>query len=95
MTPRDALLAAVRGRPADEPVTVAAGWIQQLLATLDAGVAIDLSAVRVAELLGRDPVTIGTWCRSGFFPGAYKLRGRQWRIPRPALEQFQRTEAER
>ncbi len=90
MTPREALLAMVQNLPPDEPVVVPAGWIQALLVTEISPVNVDLSGAAVAERLGRSPVTISSWCRLGMFPGCYRLRGREWRIPAAALETFQR-----
>lgn len=49
---------------------------------------VDLTVAGVAEKLGRRPSTVRAWCERGELPGAYKLRGREWRIPRSALEAF-------
>lgn len=38
-----------------------------------------------AERANRAPSTVRTWCTEGRLPGAKKLRGREWRIPRSAL----------
>jgi hypothetical protein len=92
---RSALLAAIRGRAPDEPVTVPAAWLQSVLAEPDAAVPVDLTAGRIAELLGRDPMTVAAWCRAGLFEGAYKLRGREWRVPAASLQDFQRREGRR
>ncbi len=90
MNRRTALLAMVENLPPDEPVTVPAGWIQAVLVTEASPLNVDLSGAAVAELLGRSPVTIAGWCRLGLFPGCYRLRGREWRIPAAALDAFQR-----
>lgn len=45
----------------------------------------------VAELAGRfhrSPSTIRDWCEHGRFEGAYKLNGRDWRIPQAAVDTF-------
>lgn len=94
MTPRDALLAAAKGRAPDEPVTVAAGWIVAVLASPEAGPSVDLTAANVAELMGRDSDTVTTWCRCGLLPGSYKLRSKEWRIPASALASLQRREGQ-
>lgn len=59
-----------------------------------AQVSVDLTVAEVAELLHRAPGTIRGWCASGELPGAYRLRGREWRIPTAAVEAFQRHQAE-
>ena len=45
----------------------------------------------IGELAGhfhRSPSTIRDWCEHHRFEGAYKLNGRDWRIPQAALEAF-------
>ncbi len=54
---------------------------------------VDLTVEQVAEKLGRAPSTIRNWVREGRIPGAYKLRGRENRIPRAALRSFLEREA--
>ena len=51
-------------------------------------VVADLSAVDVAAELGRRPGTIRGWFARGDFPGAYRLHGREWRVPRAALRAY-------
>ena len=48
----------------------------------------DLTVNEVAKELGRSPSAIRGWCAIGHIPGAYKLRGREWRIPQAALSEF-------
>src|SRR3990167_91071 len=48
----------------------------------------DLTAAQLAERLRRRPSTIRGWCERGELPGAYRLNGREWRIPPAALEAF-------
>jgi excisionase family DNA binding protein len=45
----------------------------------------DLTAQDAAALLDRSASTVRGWCASGVLPGAYRLQGREWRIPRGAL----------
>lgn len=49
----------------------------------------------VAALLGRSPSTIRDYCRKGLLPGAYRQRGRDWRIPWSAITAFHEAEAQR
>lgn len=54
----------------------------------------DLSVVGAGQVLARSPSTIREYCRAGLLPGAYRQRGREWRIPRAAIRSFQRAESE-
>ncbi len=51
-----------------------------------------LTVEEVAEILKRAPSTIRTWLGKGMIPGALKL-GREWRVPRTALDRFLETQA--
>lgn len=46
---------------------------------------VDLTVKEAGDLLNRSPNTVRWWCRSGVLPGAYRLRGHEWRIPREAI----------
>ena len=48
----------------------------------------DLTVEQVAARYGRTAVTVRSWLGSGKFPGAYKLHGRDWRVPSDALRAF-------
>lgn len=48
----------------------------------------DLSLEAAAAEVHRATSTVRGWCSSGALRGAYKLRGRDWFIPRPALRAF-------
>lgn len=52
----------------------------------DVGPLGDLTLQQVAEATGRAVSTVRTWCNSGRLPGCYRLNGRDWRVPRAALE---------
>ena len=49
----------------------------------------DLTVPQLAARLGRKPVTIRGWCEHGRFVGAYKLNGRDWRIPLSGVLAFE------
>ena len=49
---------------------------------------VDLTIPEAARLFGRGKSTIRSWCASGLIPGCYRLRGREWRIPRQGLSAF-------
>jgi len=41
---------------------------------------MSVSLLEVAKSLGKNPRTIRRWCERGFVPGAYRTKGRHWRI---------------
>jgi hypothetical protein len=53
----------------------------------------DLSVEEAGELLARSASTVREYCRAGLLEGAYRQRGREWRVPRGAIRRFQRAEA--
>jgi hypothetical protein len=87
------LWALVEALPPNTVVPVPAGWLRDILG---AGVAepasgsslVDLTCEDVGQLFDRSASTVRAWCAAGQFPGAYRL-GREWRIPRGAIEAFQ------
>ncbi len=48
----------------------------------------DMTLDDVAAEVGRAVSTIRTWCNGGRLQGAYRLNGRDWRVPRAALRAF-------
>jgi hypothetical protein len=98
MVDRDGLLRLAQALPDGTAVPVPRGWLLELLSGAGAPAAptqaleMDLTPEEVGAALQRSPVTIRAFCRANLFPGAYRLRGRQWRIPRTALSAFQMTE---
>lgn len=54
---------------------------------------VDLTVQEVARLLDRSPSTVRWWCNEGTLSGAYKLRGREWRVPRQALRDLRDEQA--
>jgi excisionase family DNA binding protein len=81
--------ALVQAAPPDGTVTVA--WLAELLeheaATSEAR-EDDLTVEDVAAAFGRAVSTVRSWCQAGRIPGAYRLRGREWRIPPAGLDAF-------
>jgi excisionase family DNA binding protein len=51
----------------------------------------DLTVEAVAERFGRHPSTVRGWISQQLLPGAYRLRGREWRVPAAALRAFEAT----
>jgi hypothetical protein len=57
--------------------------------------AVDLTVSDLATLFGKRPSTVRAWIERGDFPGAYKLHGKEWRVPPSALDAFQQTQRAR
>ena len=76
--------------PDEAAVTFPVVWLrQQLEVEGPDGVEIDdLTCERAAEALDRSASTVRDWCRAGNILGAYRLKGREWRIPKSALREF-------
>jgi hypothetical protein len=56
---------------------------------------VDLSIRGLAQLFGKQSSTVRAWVERGDFPGAYKLNGKEWRVPLGALEGFQDLQRQR
>lgn len=54
----------------------------------------DLTVPEVAALMGRSASCVRGWCRTGELD-AYRFKGREWRVPRPALAALQERERTR
>ena len=50
---------------------------------------LDLTIRDLAKLFGKQPSTVRAWVERGDFPGAYKLHGKEWRVPVSSVEAFQ------
>ena len=48
----------------------------------------DLTLSEIAERVGRATSTVRNWCSRGLLVGAYRLNGRDWRVPSVALDAF-------
>ncbi len=107
MTLRDSIAALVDVAPLD--ATVPVRWLAEQLA-LDAAEApspltlasngddvralVDLTVGELAAVLNRSTSTIRMWIGAGQLPGAYRLHGREWRVPRDAIVTMQRKAVE-
>lgn len=85
------LLRALDPLPDDASVPV--GWIRQELdgetvEEEDGRPLADLTVAEVAEELDRGASTVRGWLSAGKIPEAYRLHGREWRIPRSALREY-------
>jgi hypothetical protein len=53
---------------------------------------VDLTIRDLARLFGKQPSTVRAWVERGDFPGAYKLHGKEWRVPVSSVEAFQKRQ---
>src|SRR5205814_7168676 len=56
---------------------------------------VDLTIRDLAQLFGKRPSTVRAWVERGDFPGAYKLHGKEWRVPVSGVEAFQNWQRRR
>ena len=56
---------------------------------------VDLSIRGLAQLFGKQSSTVRAWVERGDFSGAYKLNGKEWRVPLSAVEGFQNLQRQR
>ena len=89
---RDRLESIVGALPDSASVTVPVGDLREWL-ECDGGaggpdIMTDFTVDDVAELLGRTPACVRGWCRAHRVPGAFRLNGREWRIPKAGLRAY-------
>jgi excisionase family DNA binding protein len=93
-----ALRALLAAAPDDGTmIPVPASWLRQLLdreGDLDSSgdeIRADLTVAQVAVIFDRHANTIRDWIAQGVLAG-YRLNGREWRVPRSSVEDFQRRQ---
>jgi hypothetical protein len=86
---RDQLLRALAALPATATLALPVAELREALG--DEG-PVELDVDAVARAFGRSASTVRGWCEHGLLPGAYRLRGRAWRIPPAALAAFREAE---
>ena len=47
-----------------------------------------LTLDELAQVTGRATSTLRTWCNTGKITGAFRLHGREWRVPESAWERY-------
>jgi Helix-turn-helix domain len=77
LVPRDWLLEQLTDASRGAPVAVA-----------PAPALVDLTIRDLAHAFAKRPSTVRAWVERGDFPGAYKLNGKEWRVPVSAVEAF-------
>ena len=102
MTLRERLSALVEAADPNGNVTFSVQWLRDQLAAetrsespvrlQSHAASVDPNVEQVAEMFGRGCSTIRSWLAAGEFPNAYKLQGREWRIPRSDIEALQARE---
>jgi excisionase family DNA binding protein len=80
--------------PAGSSVAFPVDTLKVWLESEGGGFDPDLTVKEVAQRFSRSEVTIRGWIRDGVLR-AYKFRGREYRIPASALEDFQNKESGR
>ena len=89
----DGLRALLDSMPVVSTITLTRVDIEELLDELtppdvDAPEASDLTLPEVADRVSRARSTVRSWCSRGLLVGAYRLNGRDWRVPPHALDAF-------
>ena len=72
------------------PVTTLREWLDD---SGPGGFEPDLTVKEVADYFGRGANTVTAWIRAGDLR-AYKLHGREYRVTRAAVEEFQRKQSQ-
>ncbi len=88
--PRPHLRALAEATAPGGSVLVPRDWVLAIVGEVaPAPVEVDLTVAQVAAMFSRAPSTILGWIDAGLFQQAYKNRGREWRIPKAAVRDFQ------
>lgn len=96
MDPREHLRALVDASPGTAVLTVPRDWLVALLGDAEPSVGpVDLTVTDLAARYGRAPATVRWWLEQGRIPGAYRLRGREWRVSLASLAAFEASERAR
>lgn len=93
----ETIAALAKAAPPDATVTVR--WLAEQLARESSvgrpapAVSVDLTVAALATLFERSPGAVRDWIRSGAFPNAYRLNGREWRVPHADVVAMQREQS--
>lgn len=72
--------------PEGGSVTLTRDALEELLAAEEVGE--DLTVDEIARRLGRTAACVRSWAAAGKLPGAYRLQGREWRVPAAGLRSY-------
>lgn len=98
MVQLEQLRALANALPAGTALPVPREWVLELLDRIDGQVpamvstSADLTVSDLAGRFNRSPSTVRWWIECGRFVGAYRLRGREWRVPPAVLQAFEEAE---
>jgi excisionase family DNA binding protein len=88
MTLLERLRAMVEAAPPGSLVSIPRDWLaDELQLSSPPAVDGDLTISQVSARIGRAPSTVRGWLERGELNG-YRFRGREWRIPPAALQEF-------
>ena len=81
---------AVELMPQGATLTLSVEWLRDALKELEGAERPEalLTLDEVAQTVGRAVSTVRTWCNSGQIEGAFRLNGRDWRVPERALRRY-------
>jgi hypothetical protein len=87
------LRALAEALPPDAAVPVPRAWLLELLAGMKTDrsgpLPADLTVAELAVRFGRKASTVRGWLDRGLIAGAYRFRGREWRVPAASLVMFE------
>lgn len=87
------LRALAEASPPGSMLNVPREWVLLVLGSGEpVASAADPTIRELAARFGRSPSTIRWWIESNRFPGAYRLRGREWRVPASGVAAFEAAE---
>lgn len=89
----EALSRILEGLPPGSAVSLPVDWLRAQLRAVEEPLlqvdpVADLTVKELADELGRSVSTVRTWLSAGLIPRAYKLRDREWRVPRAGVREF-------
>jgi excisionase family DNA binding protein len=90
---RDRLRRIVEALPPGAAATLPRDTLAEWIGETEPRPLADLTVPEVAAIVGRAPSTVRGWCQDGELR-AYRLQGREWRITREALREFQDRQAD-
>jgi excisionase family DNA binding protein len=79
------------GMPEEAAVSLPVVWLRARLqeeAREGGGPDRLLTLEEVAEVVGRAVSTVRSWCNARRIEGAFRLNGRDWRVPESALKKY-------
>jgi len=80
--------------PDDAAITLTVRSLKAWLQDEPDGADLTLELLKERHFPDRSISTLRSWCAQKRFPGAYKLRGKPWRIPVASVAQFIQSQQE-